>query len=103
MAAPTSYPSWAYNQFQPALIVQNLAQFNALPPGGTWSATPYPSNSGNVPSDPGFTDTDTRLQQILIENRVSNLYLASMAQPMVADNPDQLRAEVLALDSNLSS
>ncbi len=101
MAAPTSYPSWAYNSTQQSsLIVQNVAQFNALPAPGTWTTTPFTVPAG-APFDPGFLDTDTRLQQILIENRINNLLVANMANS--TDELTALRAEILSLDSGLSS
>lgn len=101
MAAPTGYPSWAYNSAgQPAQIVANLAAFNALGGIGTWSTTPFPG-SGTVPSDPNLTDTDTRLQQIMVEARLSNNLLAAIAQM-----PDDLlawRQDIIANDSGLTT
>lgn len=101
MAAPTGYPSWVYNATQLAsLIVINVGQFNALPSPGTWTTTPYPGISG-IPTDPGLTDTDIRLQQILIETRVqSQLLQFGFA---LNDDPLELRAEILAGDSSLTS
>ena len=99
MAAPTSYPSYAYNPTQPAVIVTSLAQFNALPLPGTWGTQPYASSS--TPVDPGLTDTDTRLQQILIENRLQNNILAEMAS--ISDDLLAWRQDILANDSGLST
>ena len=101
MAAIT-FPSWAYNSAgQPAVIVQTLAQFTALPLPGTWQLNgPYPS-SGSGSNDPGFTVTDTRLQQLLVEARLSNLVVAQMAN--TAEELTALRAEIVALDSGLTT
>lgn len=100
MAAPTGFPSWAYNATQnSSLIVQTLAQFNALPSPGTWTTTPF--NPPTVPTDPGFLATDTRLQQMLIELRMQNLLTS------VGFNSNEeltaLRAEILAVDSGIAS
>lgn len=101
MAAPTSYPSWAYNATQlSSLIVQNVAAFNALPGPGTWTTTPYPGISG-IPTDPGLTDTDIRLQQILIENRMGNALLQWGFN--LSDDLSILRADILANDSGLTT
>ena len=101
MAAPTSYPSWAYNAVQPAQIVLNVTQFNALPAPGPWGTVPFASSTSGIPVDPGFTDTDTRLQQSLIEQRITNLLLYTGLNSN--DELTALRAEVLALDSGLAS
>ena len=102
MAAPTGYPSWVFNSTQQAtVIVTTVAQFNALPAPGTWTTTPFVVPPAGVPTDPGFINTDTRLQQVLIEARINNLLVATMA-----NSPEELtalRAEVLALDSGLST
>lgn len=102
MAAPTSYPSWVYNSTQLlSLIVATVAQFNALPTPGTWTTTPYAGTSG-IPTDPGLTDTDIRLQQILIESRISNQLLQFGFN--LADDPvTQLRPDILANDSGLTT
>lgn len=101
MAAPTSYPSYAYNATQlVAIIVNNAAAFNALPGPGVWTTTPY-VGIGGIPTDPGLTDTDIRLQQILIESRVLN-QLITFGFNLIED-PAELRAEVLAGDSSLTS
>lgn len=102
MAAPTSYPSWVYNSTQlSSLIVPNAAAFNALPSPGTWTTTPYPG-IGGIPTDPGLTDTDIRLQQILIENRVSN-QLLQFGFGLADDPVTQLRPDILLNDSSLTS
>lgn len=101
MAAPTGYPSWVYNATQLSqVIVPNVAAFNALPGPGTWTTTPFVGISG-IPTDPGLTDTDIRLQQILVENRVQSQFLSFLYG--TADDPVEIRAEVLANDSSLTS
>lgn len=102
MAAPTGYPSWVYNSTQlTQLIVTTVAQFNALAAPGVWTTTPYVGISG-IPVDPGFTDTDIRLQQILIESRISNQLLAWGLN--VSDDPQtQIRPDILANDSGLTT
>lgn len=102
MAAPTGYPSWVYNSTQlVSIIVQNVAAFNALPAPGVWTTTPFIGVSG-IPTDPGFTDTDIRLQQILIENRISN-QLLQFGFNLVDDPVTQLRPDILQNDSSLTT
>lgn len=102
MAAPTGYPSWVYNSTQLAsLIVNNVAAFNALPPPGVWTTTPFVGTSG-IPTDPGLTDTDIRLQQLLIEARVSN-QLLQFGFNLMDDPVTQLRPDILANDSGLTT
>lgn len=102
MAAPNGYPSWVYNQTQGAsLIVQNVAAFNALAGVGTWTTTPYPGSSGIAPFDPGFTDTDIRLQQLLIESRLGNNLLAMLGN--YSDDLTAWRQDILANDSALTT
>lgn len=102
MAAPTGYPSWVYNATQASsLIVANVAAFNALPSPGVWTTTPYPGTSG-IPTDPGLTDTDIRLQQILIESRVTN-QLLQFGFNLMDDPVLQLRPDILLNDSSLTS
>lgn len=101
MAAPTSYPSYVYNSTQlSSLVINNVAQFNALPAPGVWTTTPYPGISG-IPTDPGLTDTDIRLQQILVESRVQSQLLQFGFS--LVDDPVEIRSEVLANDSSLNS
>lgn len=101
MAAPTSYPSYVYNSTQQStLIVGTVAAFNALPAPGTWTTTPYPGVSG-IPADPGLTDTDVRLQQILIENRLANAILLSGFS--MSDDYLTWRQDFLANDSGLTT
>jgi hypothetical protein len=101
MAAPTSLPSWAYNQTQNAsLIVTSLAAFNALSGPGTWTTTPFPGVSG-IPADPGLTDTDVRLQQILIESRLSNQLIAMLGS--FSDDLTVWRQDIVSNDSGLTT
>lgn len=102
MAAPTSYPSYVFNGTQlTSLIVANVAAFNALSGPGVWTTTPYVGISG-IPTDPNLTDTDIRLQQILIENRISN-QLLQFGFNIVDDPVTQLRPDILANDSGLTT
>ena len=114
MAAPSGYPSWAYNSAgQPALIVTMLAAFNALPGPGTWSATPFSTSSSGstAPFDtvtsPGTSNlqvTDIRLQQMLIEARVQSYMLAQALMINEHDDPQTvIRPDVLANDASLTS
>ncbi len=101
MAAPTGYPSYAYNSTQQStVIVQNVAQFNALPAPGVWTTTPYPGVSG-IPADPGLTDTDVRLQQILVEARLGNNLVAMLGS--FADDLVAWRQDIAANDSGLTT
>jgi hypothetical protein len=99
MAAPTSYPSYAYNSTQFAsLIVNTAAQFNALGGLGIWTTTPFPGLFPN-PADPGETITDAYLRAMLIENRIQNQLLASGFNS--PDDPaTQLRPDISANDSS---
>ena len=101
MAAPTSYPSYVYNSTQQStLIVGTVAAFNALPAPGTWTTTPYPGVSG-IPADPGLTDTDVRLQQILIEARLGNNLLAMLGS--FSDDLLGWRQDIAANDAGLTT
>ena len=101
MAAPTSYPSWAYNSTQSAaLIVNTVAQFNALSGSGTWTTTPFPGITG-IPTDPGLTDTDIRLQQILVESRLQSNLLAVLGT--ISDDLLSWRQDIAANDSGLAT
>src|SRR5262245_25245692 len=102
MPAPNGYPSWVYNSTQLAsLIVNTVAQFNALPGPGTWTTQPFVGTSG-ILTDPGLTDTDIRLQQILIEARISN-QLLQFGFNLMDDPVTQLRPDILANDSGLTT
>lgn len=99
--AGIAYPSWAYNASQPAQIVQSQAAFAAL--GAGWSFSPFapPGQIAPIDTTPVLTATDIRLQQSLVEQRLTNLLLATGL-----NSPDELsalRAEVLAVDSALTS
>lgn len=101
MAAPTSYPSYAYNATQlSTVIVANVAAFNALPAPGVWTTTPYAGVSG-IPADPGLTDTDVRLQQILVESRLGNNILAMLGN--YSDDLLAWRQDIVANDSGLTT
>ena len=102
MAAPTSYPSAAYNETQLlAVVVQNVAAFNALSGAGTWTTTPFIAASSSIPYDPGFITTDTRLQQILVETRLQNNLLA--AQAAMSDDLVAWRQDIVDNDSGLAT
>ena len=100
--AGIAYPSWAYNATTlQSLIVASAAAFAAL--GTGWSFTPFPPPPpSGVPVDPGFPNTDTRLQQILIESRVQTMLL-SIGLNVTDDPQTQLRPDVLANDASLAS
>ena len=100
--AAIAFPSWAYNAtLLLSKIVQTQAEFTAL--GSGWSFTPFaPPPPSGVPFDPGFPDTDTRLQQILVESRIQTMMMAETF--LIADDPQQqLRPDVVANDSSLAS
>jgi hypothetical protein len=102
--AAIAFPTWAYNLTQPALIVNSQAAFNALQPVGTWALTPFPASSTVVPFDPGFLILDERQQQLLVESRIANMLLQTMAGPNLdAVDMAGLRADVLANDSSPTS
>ena len=97
------FPSWAYNNAgQPALIVLSQAAFNALPPPGMWSFTPFSPPFPTPPADSNAAVTDTRLQQSLIEQRITNLLLLRLMDGS-ADTVDLqgLRLDVVTQDSSL--
>ena len=97
-----AYPSWAYNAtLLQSKIVQNAAEFTALGTGWLFTPFPPPPPSG-VPADPGFVNTDTRLQQLLVESRIQTLLLAQ-GLTITEDPQTQLRADVLANDASLTS
>lgn len=105
MAAPNGYPSYVYNSAaQPAIIVTSAAQFAALQGPGVWSATPYPPQNPPAPVDttPVLTVTDTRLQQILVEQRTTNQML-QIGLNIMDDPATQIRPDIIANDSSLSS
>ena len=100
--AGIAFPSWAYNAtLATSQIVQTQAAFTAL--GTGWSFSPFaPPPPTGVPFDVGFPDTDTRLQQLLIEARMANLMFAQVNN--VVDDPQTvLRPDILATDSGLAT
>ena len=100
--AVTTYPSYAYNSAgQSSVIVASAAAFAALGGAGNWAYTPYAVAPASVPTDPGLPDTDTRLQQTLIESRMTNQILAWGLN--VTDDLAAMRAEILANDSGLTT
>lgn len=96
---PIAFPTWAYNATQPAILVVSQAQLTAL--GAGWQLFPFPASSPPVPSDPGFVTTDTRLQQMVVEARVTNVMLQQAL--VIPDDLTMLRSDELANDSSLSS
>lgn len=108
--AVVAYPSWAYNSAgQAAQIVASAAAFAALTSPGTWALTPFSSTTPPTPpidslaaGTGSFTATDTRLQQILVENRIQSL-MQQQAFLIAEDAATQMRADVLANDSSLTS
>jgi len=100
--AVITYPSWAYHETQAAQVVADAAAFAAL--GSGWRLSPpFPPTAAIAPSDPGFLNTDIRLQQILIELRVLN-FMSKQAFNN-AEDPDNtgLRDEILSLDGSVST
>ena len=95
------FPSFAYNLTSPAQIVLSQAAFNAL--GTGWSFTPFaPPGQPFGPFDPGLTDTDIRLQQLVIEARMQNMMMAQAFG--ITDDPQAvLRPDILANDSSVTS
>lgn len=101
MAAPTSYPSYAYNSTQLlTFLVTSAAQFNALPAPGTWTTTPY--SSASTTADPNETITDTYLKNMLIEMRINN-YLTGTGFNISDDVQTVIRPDVAANDVALTS
>jgi hypothetical protein len=96
------FPSYAYQNVPTygVQVVQTQAALTAL--GSTWQTTPVQIPSSNIPFDPGFPDTDTRLQQMLIELRALN-QAYNVTNLGLVDDPLVLRADILANDSSLSS
>jgi len=99
--AGIAYPSYAYNSAgQPAVIVASQAAFQALGGVGTWALTPFATAVSSAPVDVGFSNTDIRLQQMLIEQRLTNQLLVNGLN--IADDPQtQYRPDILANDSSL--
>lgn len=100
-----AFPTWAYNQVSvnqasPQLVADQAA-LTAL--GSAWATTPYPVTPISPPPyDQGFQTTDSRLQQILVEARMTNNLLVQGFS--IADDPKtQLRPDILANDSSLTT
>lgn len=110
MAAPSGFPSWAYNSAgQPSVIVTSLTQFNGLGGSGTWSATPFtPTPLLAAPYDSLVAGTGIlqvigiRMEQLVIESRVQS-QLLQFGLNIVDDPVTQIRPDVLLNDSSLSS
>lgn len=103
--ASVAFPSWAYNSGgQPAQLVTSQAAFNALTGVGTWAFTPFATATVTAPIDttPTLTATDIRLQQMLIEQRLTN-QLLTIGLNVVDDPQSQLRPDILANDSGLTT
>ena len=102
MAGP-AFPSWAYNSAgQSPVLVQSQAAFNALGGVGTWAFTPFATATSSAPFDVGFQVTGIRLQQMLVEQRMTNQLLL-MLTSITDDQVSQLRPDILANDSSLVS
>lgn len=100
--AGIAFPTYAYQNVSPysQQIVLTQAALTAL--GVTWSTTPSAPIGQIAPADPNLTNTDIRLQQILVENRITNQLLQQGMN--ISDDPmTQLRPDILANDSALSS
>jgi hypothetical protein len=82
MAAPNGFPSFAYNRTQPAVIVNTLAAFEALPPPGVWRSSPFPENP---PIEPVPPEVGTPVGALLL------IYAALLAQ-----NPTTAPATLMA-------
>jgi hypothetical protein len=103
--ASIAFPSYAYNSAgQGAVIVASQAAFNALGGLGTWSFTPFPTALVTAPIDtsPVLTATDIRLQQILVEQRITNQMLA-IGLNVVDDPQTQIRPDIQANDVGLTT
>lgn len=101
--AGIAFPSWAYNATQGiSQIVASQAAFNALTGPGVWSFNPFPPASQIAPGDPGFSITDDRLQQMLVEARMLNMMFAH-ANAIVEDPQSTLRPDILANDSAITT
>ena len=103
--AGIAFPSWAFNSAgQPSIIVTSQAAFQALTGPGAWAFTPFPTALVTAPIDttPVLTATDIRLQQMLIEQRITN-QLLTFGLNIADDAQTQIRPDVLANDSSLTS
>ena len=103
--AGIAFPSWAFNSAgQPAQIVQNQAAFQSLGGAGTWAFTPFPTALVTAPiaTTPVLTATDIRLQQMLIEQRITN-QLLTFGLNITDDAQTQIRPDIQANDVGLTT
>ncbi len=103
--AGIAFPSWAYNSAgQPAVLVQSQAAFQALTGPGAWAFTPFPTAIVTAPIDttPVLTATDIRLQQMLIEQRITN-QLLTFGLNITDDAQTQIRPDIQANDVALTT
>jgi hypothetical protein len=103
MATATSFPTYAYSASQTPQVVASQAALTAL--GPTWFTSPVLVSSASAPTDtiPGvLSATDIRLQQMLVEQRVTNQMLA-IGFGMSDDPVNQIRPDVLLNDSGLNT
>lgn len=100
--ASIAFPSWAFSATQPAQIVASQAAFTAL--GAGWAFTPFPPPVpiAAIDTTPVLTATDTRLQQLVVEARITNQYLYANLGSQ-GDDPQALRSDVVVTDIALSS
>ena len=103
--AGIAFPSWAFNSAgQPAQIVQSQAAFQALTGPGVWAFTPFPTAIVTAPIDttPVLTATDIRLQQMLVEQRITN-QLLTFGLNITDDAQTQIRPDIQANDVGLTT
>ena len=103
--AGIAFPSWCYNSAgQPAVLVQSQAAFQALTGPGVWAFTPFPTAIVTAPIDttPVLTATDIRLQQMLIEQRITN-QLLTFGLNITDDAQTQIRPDIQANDVALTT
>ena len=104
--AGIAFPSWAYNSTgQPSVLVASTAAFQALGGPGTWSFTPFNLATASAPVDtsPGtLSATDIRLQQMLIEQRITN-QLLTFGLNITDDAQTQIRPDIQLNDVSLTT
>ena len=100
--AGIAFPSMAYQNVTPFAqqVVTTQAALTAL--GSTWSQTPSALPGTIAPSDVGLLDTDIRLQQMLVEQHITN-QLLTVGLNIADDAQTQFRPDILANDSGLST
>lgn len=98
-----TYPTWAYSQIDATAAPVLAADATALAAlGSNYTTAPYAGSSSSIaPYDAGLVNSDIRLQQLLVEARISNALFAQ-ANPG-GDDPVVLRADILATDISVSS